>query len=521
MGHVTINPPVDSPTARLLPPTPNHALSQTRTTTTSVLCATIANARVSLKPTLGLFNAVSVIVGIIIGSGIFVSPKGVLIHAGSVGSSLIIWTISGIFALIGGLCYMELGVLMPVSGGDYYYIQKNYGPFVGFLYVWTQVFIIFPTSNAIVAMTFAKYFLQPIFNSCCPPENLEQLVAAFAIILLSAINCGSVKWATRVQDIFGVAKVFALLVIICYGLISLASPRSNFPTDVDEVFADSKTSAASLSLALYQGVYSYAGFNYLNFLMGELKSPERNLPLAIVLAIPLITFIYVMTNVAYFSILTPYIMLESEASALSFADRTLGSMAWIMSLFVSLSCFGGLNGCILSSSRMFFAAARKGHLPDVLSLIHVTSSTPVPAIIFECILSLAMLAVKDIYQLINYMTFAEFLFIGISISIVPYLRWKKPKLKRPVSVPLPFALFFILVCIFLIIVPLVQDPQSNSMGLAMIALGIPVYWFGVLWKHEDKPKFIQQASVEWTQNIQKIFLVVPEDSGESKEPKDD
>jgi len=483
----------------------------------SVLSATIMAAKVSLKPTLGLFNAVSVIVGIIIGSGIFISPKGVLLQSGSIGLSLIVWGVSGAMALVGGLCYMELGVLMPVSGGDYHYIEKNYGPFLGFLYAWTQVFVVFPAGNAAVALTFAKYFLQPIFMSCDPPPNLDILMAAFAIVLLGGINCVSVKWASRVQDVFSVAKVLALLVIVSYGIISMASKRSNFPTSVSEAFVDSKTSASAISLAFYQGLYSFAGFNYLSFLMGELKNPERNFPLAIVIALPLITFIYVMTNVAYFSVLTPYEMLETEATALTFADRTLGPASWVMSLFVSLSCFGGLNGCILSSSRMFFAAAGRGHLPDVLSLIHVTYSTPVPAIIFECLLSLAMLMMKDVYKLINYLTFAEFLFIGIAVSVIPYLRWERPNLARPVSVPLPFAFVFLLICGFLILVPLIDDPATNGWGVAIIAAGIPVYWLCVLWKPEDKSPLIQENMRNLTIMTQKALLCVPEDDASTKQ----
>lgn len=483
----------------------------------STTSATVLQAKVSLKKSLGLFNAVSVIVGIIIGSGIFISPKGVLVQSGSVGLSLLVWGASGCVALIGGLCYMELGILMPVAGGDYHYIQKNYGPLLGFLYAWTQVFIVFPAGNAAVSLTFAKYFLQPIFGSCLPTGNLETIVAASAILLLGVVNCASVKWASRVQDFFSVAKVFALLLIIAFGIMSLSSPRSHFPKEVDEIFADSKTSASAISLAFYQGLYSFAGFNYLNFLMGELKEPERNLPLAMFIAMPLITFVYVMTNVAYFSVLTTYEMLQTEATALTFAQRTLGKGAGVMSFFVSLSCFGGLNGAILSSSRMFFAAASRGHLPEVLSMIHVTQSTPMPAVIFECLLSIVMLMVKDVYALINYITFAEFFFVGIAVTVVPYLRWKHPELARPVSVPLPLAILFILVCVFLIIVPLVEDPATNCWGIAIIAAGIPAYWLGVLWKPRDKPMFIQEAMRDMTAATQKLLVCVPEDQKDLEE----
>jgi len=166
---------------------------------------------------------------------------------------------------------------------------------------------------------------------------------------------------------------------------------------------------------------------------------------------------------------------------------------------------------------MFFAAAGRGHLPDVLSLIHVTYSTPVPAIIFECLLSLAMLMMKDVYKLINYLTFAEFLFIGIAVSVIPYLRWERPNLARPVSVPLPFAFIFLLICGFLILVPLIDDPATNGWGVAIIAAGIPVYWLCVLWKPEDKSPLIQENMRNLTIMTQKALLCVPEDDASTKQ----
>jgi len=136
---------------------------------------------VGLKRNINLFNAINVVVGVIVGSGIFVSPKGVVMEVGSVGMSLVVWGSCGIMALLGGLCYAELGTTMPFGGGDYAYIQHVWGDFTAFLYIWTQVMIIFPTSNAAIGITFALYVLQPIFPTCESPENAIRLLAAGAI----------------------------------------------------------------------------------------------------------------------------------------------------------------------------------------------------------------------------------------------------------------------------------------------------------------------------------------------------
>ncbi|RWS22264.1 large neutral amino acids transporter small subunit 2-like protein [Leptotrombidium deliense] len=212
---------------------------------------------IELKKQLGLWNGVALIVGNIVGSGIFVSPKGVLQEAGSIGLALIVWVATGVLSTIGALCYAELGTSIPKSGGDYAYIREAFGPLPAFLFLWVAMLIIMPVGNAIAGLTFANYILQPFFPSCTPPENAQRLLAALVICLLTFINCYNVKWVTSVQNTFTLAKVFALFVIIVVGVIALFSDgNQNF----EDPFKGTTSSPGYIALSFYSGLFSYAGW---------------------------------------------------------------------------------------------------------------------------------------------------------------------------------------------------------------------------------------------------------------------
>ncbi|XP_060001546.1 large neutral amino acids transporter small subunit 2 isoform X4 [Lagenorhynchus albirostris] len=180
-----------------------------------------AGGGVALKKEIGLVSACGIIVGNIIGSGIFVSPKGVLENAGSVGLALIVWIITGLITAVGALCYAELGVTIPKSGGDYSYVKDIFGGLAGFLRLWIAVLVIYPTNQAVIALTFSNYVLQPLFPTCFPPESGLRLLAAICLLLLTWVNCSSVRWATRVQDVFTAGKLLALGLIIVMGVVQI------------------------------------------------------------------------------------------------------------------------------------------------------------------------------------------------------------------------------------------------------------------------------------------------------------
>lgn len=215
---------------------------------------------VQLKRSLSLRNGVSMIIGVIIGSGIFVAPKGVLAESGSVGASLLVWSLCGLLAMLGALCFAELGSSVRSSGGDYAYIKLAYGPLPAFLYLWVYVLVIIPCSNAIAALTFAYYVLQPFYSGCVPPENATRLVALAVLLILIYINCISVRASARLQDLSLVPKVAALALIIAIGLYYLLTGRASNFASSDAVWSGTQTSASHLAQAFYSGFYTFAGW---------------------------------------------------------------------------------------------------------------------------------------------------------------------------------------------------------------------------------------------------------------------
>jgi len=464
----------------------------------------IQDDTIELKPKMTLLNGVTVIVGSIIGSGIFVSPSGVLMNTGSVNMALVVWITSGIFSMVGAYCYAELGCMIKKTGADYAYIMVALGDFLAFIRLWVECMIIRPCTVAIVALTFSIYAVKYFFPECDPPDEAVRILAAACICLLAFVNCWDVKWATAVQDVFTYAKLLALFVIIATGIVQLGRGKTeNFTWD------ETEEDFTKIALSFYSGLFAYNGWNYLNFVIEELQDPVRNLPRAIAFSITLVTVVYVLTNVAFYTTLTVPEVLGSEAVAVTFAKLLYGPMAFLVPVFVALSTFGGVNGILLTSSRLFYAGACEGQMPEILSMIQVNKMTPAPAVLISALLSLGYLCSSNIFSLINYVGFATWVSIGLAVFCLPYLRWKHPEWNRPIKVHLFFPIIYVIASIFITIVPMVASPVETGIGTAIILTGVPVYFIFVYWK--NKPAFFKNMLGVVTILLQKLIVVLPKD----------
>ncbi|XP_064637646.1 large neutral amino acids transporter small subunit 1-like isoform X3 [Lineus longissimus] len=463
--------------------------------------------RITLQRQLGLLHAVAVVVGGIIGSGIFSSPVGVLLRVRSLGLSLVIWALLGTVNIGGALCYAELGTTFKESaGGDYYYIKRGLGNIMAFFSLLVLFLIICCVANAASSMILSTYVLQPFFPHCEPPFVAVRLLSAGVITLLTAINCYNVKWAAKVQVVFTACKLLALGIIIVLGFVEMGRGRLE---NLHHPFEGSDYSAGSLALAFYSGTWAFGGWNYLNFLTEELKDPNKNLPRAIVISILVVTGVYLLANVAYMTVLSTDEMLESPAVAVTFAERTLGPAAFIMPLFVAASVFGAMNGGTLAISRVFFIGGEEGQLPQFFSMIHMKRLTPAPSLLIMCMVTLVMLTSGDIFYLLEMMGFGFATIFAMVLASMLYMRYKLPDIPRPIKMPivLPIALF--IWSLILLSLTVYEKPVDSGICLLIMIGSLPVYWICVCWK--NKPKFLMRKIDATNRFLQKLLLVVPRD----------
>lgn len=462
--------------------------------------------RVVLKKNLGLSNCVSLLIGLIIGTGIFISPKGVIQETGSIGSSLIVWVACGVFSIFGAISYTELGCMIPKAGGEYEYLGAAFGDLASFLFIWTFLTIVIPASFALTALTFADYALKPLYLTCEPPYYARLIIAALSLITITVINCVSINWVKKLQNAFNIGKLAGLATIMGFGIYAICIGRIE---NLSEPFEGSSANPGQYAVAFYAGVYSYSGWSFLNYVVEEVKNPNKVLPFSIYIGLTLVTAIYIIINIAYFTLLSPKEMMESSVVAFSFVEKLVGSYSWVMSICVALSCLGFLNGSLFSASRTIFAAARKNHMPSVLALINVNYLTPVTSILFMSFLSICCLFFDDVYILLKLTMLAEYIFIGATVAGLLWLRKSRPDMHRPLKVNLFFPIVFVICCLLIISMTIYFTPYDSLMCVVLILVGVPVYGIFVVM---EKPKSLNDKINNFTIWVQKLTVSVIDES---------
>uniref|UniRef100_H2ZQ45 b(0,+)-type amino acid transporter 1 n=1 Tax=Ciona savignyi TaxID=51511 RepID=H2ZQ45_CIOSA len=436
---------------------------------------------VTMKKTVGFVEGTAIVLGIVVGSGIFLSPAGVAVNSGSVGLSLVIWALCGIFSTLGALSFAELGTTIPRSGGDYLYILEIFGPFWAFMRIWIELTVIRPASHAIIALTLSYYYVTtPFYPGCLPPATVQKCAAAFCILLITLINCFSVKLSNFVQIFFTAAKLLIIAAIIVGGFVMLGQGHTE---NLTNAFEGSATSFSAIAVAFYSGLWSYDGWNQLNFVTEELDNPVRNFPLTIMIGIPMVTVFYILVNIAYFTVMTPSEIIASSAVAITFGDRVFGPASFIVPVAVACSTFGAANGSAFTASRLTYAAGRNGHMLKLFSFISVERLTPSPALIFNSFIALLMIIpdASNFSTLVDYFTFASWIFYGATFLSVLVLRYRRPDWERPYRVFLPIPAICFIASLYLIVAPIIESPQLAYLYAAIFIVAGLIFYFPLIY----------------------------------------
>ena len=444
-----------------------------------------SRVRPELARDLGLSHAGAVVVGTIIGSGIFLVPTEMMQAVGSARLVYLAWMVGGLLSFFGALTYAELGAMKPQAGGEYVYVRDAYGPLAGFLYSWTWFLIAKPASIATVTTGLVRILetfpVFSFFSHACFAHpftlNYGQLVAIGATVLVSWLNYIGVRRAGEFQFLFTLLKVAIILGIVAVGFSYSRGTWANFATE----FTGAKGGVAGFFAALVAALWAYDGWNDLNMVAGEIRNPQRNIPLSLIWGVATVGALYILVNAAVQYVLPAAAMAGSERPASDAVALVLGGAgASLVSAGMALSMLVTLNGTIMSGARVPFAAARDGYFFQSIAEVHPRFRTPSVSIVVQCGLAIVLLLLGGSFrQFFSLAIFAEWMFYMIAGSTVFVFRWREPQAERPYRVwgyPVVPALF-VLASAALLYYTFSNNLKSSIGGCLAILAGVPVFYF--------------------------------------------
>jgi len=443
---------------------------------------------IELRRDLGLWGAISIVVGTVIGSGIFLVPRAMVLRVGSPSMVFVVWVFGGLLSLCGALSYAELAAAMPEAGGEYVYLREAYGPLWGFLYGWTQMWVAKSGSIATLATAFFYYLttffplLDGVFYTVPLPLGAHgapldlrygQLLAMALILFLAGVNYFGVKLGGELQIIVTFVKVLLIAFIVVAGL---GFGKAHAPAPAA---AGHPLTIAGFFAALVAALWAYDGWNNVSMVASEIRQPQRSLPLALIAGTLAVIAIYLAANAAYFHVLSAPQVGASERVAADMMRRVVGGWgASAVSVAAMISIFAALNGSILSGARVPYAMARDRLFFAPVARVNAQYHTPGISILALSAWS-ALLVLSGRYeQLFTYVIFASWILYGMTTAAVIVLRRKRPDLPRPyktLAYPV-LPVLFVLVAILLVLSTLLDSPRESLLGLVFIFLGLPFYF---------------------------------------------
>nr|UJH94615.1 Bat1 [Starmerella bombicola] len=408
------------------------------------------------KGSVTFYQGLGLVIGLQVGSGIFSSPNQIHVHSGSYGASIVVWCVSGLLAWCGASCYAELGCAFPNNGGTRQYLAHIFGERVAFLYSWTALAVLKPGSAAIISIVLADYLSQaPIF---------KRLIAFGAVALIASLNWFGHGSAASVYFLF--FKAAFLIGVV--GLACAVAARRDHSQDT--IWGDTH-SLFDIAIALYGGIWAYDGWDNLNFLVGDMRNPKRDLPKVISSAMPLVILAYCIVNCAYFAALSGP-DLDKSTSVVLTLGRLTGSKAieLAISFGVALSCAGALNASITSMVSLVQVVAQSGVLPKALMQRKW-------ALVSQVLATGAYCAIGEFKQLVAFYGAAGYSFYLLTVVGLLILRFREPDLRRPFKAWLIAPILFILLSGTLLLRTALSHPLLMLTVIGFISAGIPLFSF--------------------------------------------
>jgi len=429
------------------------------------------NAAKALRRELGLFDGIALVVGTIIGSGVFLVPSGIAKQLNSALPVILVWVVGGVLSLLGGLALGEMGAMFPKAGGLYVYLRHAYGRPVGFLYGWGLLTLIHSGSIATLAVAFRLYFGQLFTLNVLQ----QKAVGVSSVLFLTLVNCFGLRVGKFVQNLFAVAKLGGLAIMI---FLLVRHAQGNVLAQNFRLPDSWKVSLVPLGVSLVAVLWAYEGWHVVSFTTGEFKRPQRDLPLSLLYGTVIVAFVYVLANFGYYSVLPLVGIQQSECVAASAVNQAIGSGGkQAISLLILISIFGAANGMVLAGPRVYYAMAKDGLFLTLFGHMNHRYSTPLVGIVIQGVWASLLTLMGTFQQLFTYVIFTSWLFYAIAVIGVVILRFRHPHVNRPFRAPfLPLLVaLFVLAGLGMAASTIIADPKHALIGIGLILSGLPVY----------------------------------------------
>ena len=431
----------------------------------------------ALSRSLGQRDLILIVIGTVIGSGIFLVPSTVLRQTGgNVTVALLVWVVAGVLSLLGALTYAEMGAAKPDAGGLYVYIRDAFGPLPAFLYGWTAFFVLGSGSVATLAVAFTSYLRE--FMPVTPV--VAKVVPVVVIAIIMAVNVRGVRQGADVQNVSTAIKAGAIVVmsviLLALGGRATAAPLSNVagPTG--------GSLASGVGLAMIGVLWAYEGWQYATFSAGETVNPQRTFPRAMVLGSVVLIAIYLLANAAYLVALGPAGVMASERVAADAVGAVLGPAAGkVIAAVILVSMFSAANGLTLTTPRLYFAMARDRVFFAKFAEVHPRFGTPALAIVVSSVWAMLLALTGTFEQLLTYVVFAGWMFYALGGLAIFVYRRKQPDMPRPFRTPgYPITpILFVASAVAIVLNTIVSQPGRAAVGIGLALLGVPAFY---LWR---------------------------------------